>query len=134
MLSYIKSQQQPSNKYMERQRQTGEAVKAPPTKSVLIIKKSDDENQCGQNNSITEDTIINNKIPVIKSYKTKSGDLTVVCESKDTRDKLRDLVSATNEDILTSLQEKRSAITIVGLSKEYKRKTFFRCYLSRMIT
>ena len=70
--------------------------------------------------------MMNNKIPVIKSYKTKLGHLTVVCESKDTLDKLKDLVSATNEDIiLTTPQEKPSAITIVGLSKEYKKEEIF---------
>ena len=45
-------------------------------------------------------------------------------------DKLKDLVSATNEDIIltTPQEEKRSAITIVGLSKEYKKEEIFATY------
>ena len=52
----------------------------------------------------------------------KTGDLKVVCESKDIRNKLKNLVTAANQDIeLTAPVEKRSKITIVGLQNEYKK-------------
>ena len=52
----------------------------------------------------------------------KTGDLKVVCESKDIRDKLKNRVTDANQDIeLTAPVEKRSKITIVGRKNEYKK-------------
>ena len=104
-----------------------EAIKAPPSKSVLIIKDCGDQNKRIQNRTIIEDTILKNKISVTKSYETKSGDLSVVCESQNTRDKLKNLVSsATDDDIkFITPQEKRSSVTIVGLTKEYKKEEIY---------
>ena len=100
-----------------------ETVKAPPLESVLIVKKNQDVNQHNKDHATIENTILDNKIPVIKSYQMKTGDLKVVCESKDIRDKLKNLVTATNQNIeLTTPVEKRSKITIVGLKKEYKKE------------
>ena len=85
-----------------------ETVKAPPLKSVLIVKKKQDGNQHNKDHATIGNTILDNKIPVIKSYQLKTGDLKVVCESKDIRGKLKNLVTAANQDIeLTAPVEKR---------------------------
>ena len=99
------------------------AVKAPLPKSVLVIKKAEEEEKNSENLNFIENALISNNIPVTKSFKNKTGDLLVVCESKDTRDQIKNLVSTTNHDIIcSSPQEKRSSITIVGLPKEYKKE------------
>ena len=66
---------------------------------------------------------MSNNIPVVKSYRNKSGDLLVVCESKDTREQIKNLVLDKNENIVFNTpEEKRPSITIVGLPKEYKKE------------
>ena len=102
-----------------------ETIKAPPLKSLLVMKKSDDDGKSIQNHETLENAIISNNIPIVKSFETKTGDLTVVCESKLTRDQLKDLASATNDDIVfITPEEKRLSITIVGLPKEYTKEEF----------
>ena len=72
-----------------------EAVKAPLPKSVLVIKRAEEEERNVQNHNFIENTLMNHNIPVTKSFKSKSGHLLVVCESKDARDQINDLVSTT---------------------------------------
>ena len=98
-------------------------IKAPPPKSVLVIKKDEDHilNEDKQNK--VEKTIRDNNISVSKSYQNKEGDTIVVCDDKDNRDKLKNLVSTSNEEItLNAPKEKRSSITIVGLRQEYSKE------------
>ena len=65
---------------------------------------------------------MDNNIPVSKSYKSKSGDLFVVYNTKDTRDELKDIVFSANNDIEMDVPtEKRPSISIVGLAKEYDK-------------
>ena len=100
-----------------------ESIKAPLEKSVLNIKKADDQETCLENQNIIESTIVSNNIPVIESFKNKSGDLMVICESEDSRKTLKDLVSSTNEEIIMNTpSELRPSITIVGLSKDYTKE------------
>ena len=102
------------------------AAKAPLPKSVLVIKRAEEEDRNVQNHNFIENTLMNHNIPVTKSFKSKSGDLLVVCESKDARDQIKDLVSTTNQDIkFATPQEMRSSISIVGLSKEYNKDEVF---------
>ena len=86
-----------------------ETVKAPPSKSVLVVKRSGEE-ETTENQSIVENTITNNNISVIESYKNKLGDVMVVCESKDTHDEWK----ISNEEIATKFNTQ----SIVGLPKE----------------
>ena len=96
-------------------------VKAPP--SLLIIRNVDDVERNNQNQMQVENAIMNNNISVSRSYKNKTGDLVVVCESKDIRDELKTVIASMNQEIpMNSLAEKRPSITIVGLPKDYKKE------------
>ena len=100
-----------------------ETIKAPPPKSVLVVKKVDDQEKCVENQNIVESAVMNHNISVVESYKNKSGDLMVVCETENTRDELKNLVTSCNDDIVMNTpREIRPAITIVGLPKEYKKE------------
>ena len=68
-----------------------EKIKAPPTKSVLVVKKAYDHEKCVENQSVVEAAIMNNNIPVVESFQNKAGDLMIVCESEDTRSELKNI-------------------------------------------
>ncbi len=98
------------------------AVKAPPSKSVLVVKNTNDTEKDNTNYSKVESVIMDNNLAVSQSYKNRSGDLVVICDTESSRNQLKDLVSSTNDDIIMNApSEKRSSITIVGLPKEYNK-------------
>ena len=100
-----------------------ETIKAPPAKSVLVVKKVEDQEKSVENQSIVETAIMNHNISVVESYKNRSGDLMVVCETEDTRNELKNLVTSCSDDIVMNTpREIRPAITIVGLPREYKKE------------
>ena len=98
-----------------------ETIKVPRPTSVLVVKKVDDEEKRAENQNVIETAIMDNNIPVVESYKNKSGDLFIVCESEDMRNELKSIVTSSIEDIVVNTpREKRHSITIVGLTKEYQ--------------
>ena len=80
-------------------------VKAPSPKAVLVISKSPDERVNAENQIVVEKTAVDSQIPLRETYTTKAGDRVLVCKSKEERDKLKDLVHTTNEDILMNSPE-----------------------------
>ena len=95
-------------------------VKAPPTKAVLVISNTPDLQLNTENQNIVEKTVIDNQISLSETYKNKSGDLVLVCDSTEARDELKNLVHSAKEDILMNTPKvKLSYITIVGLSRDY---------------
>ena len=100
-----------------------ETIKVPPPTSVLVLKKVDNEEKRVENQNAIETAIMDNNITVVESYQNKAGDLTIVCESADTRDELRRIVTLGNEEIVVNTpREIRHSITIVGLPKEYQEE------------
>lgn len=98
-------------------------VKAPPSKSVLIIKKTENIETDNANKENIENTIMTNNIPVSKSFKNRTGDLVLVCESTDSRDELKNLVASANDQIVMNTPSvKRPSVSIVGLPREYKKE------------
>ena len=98
-------------------------VKAPPQNSVLVIKKSITNEQNVEIQDQVQQIMIQNNIPVTQSFMNKSGDMVMVCETQDDRDKMKNLMSNSNEEIVMNAPaEKRPAITIVGLKKEHGRE------------
>ena len=64
---------------------------------------------------------MDNDIPLAETYENKSGDLVIVCESKDARDKLKAAVENKKQDIvMNSPKSRKKPITIVGLPKAVK--------------
>ena len=99
------------------------SVKAKPAESILVINKDDDVNIDKTNTTMVENSIIEGKISVQKSYKNKNGNLVVVCDSVQSRDQLKTHVSASNENIeMKTPKEKRPVISIVGFSKNYEHQ------------
>jgi hypothetical protein len=99
-------------------------VKAPPEAAVLVLKSSQTAEQNKEIRDIVQQTVVQNKIPVTQSYTNKiSGDTVMFCETVDDRDKLKNLVSHTdNEIIMNTPAAKRPSITIVGLKSEYGKE------------
>ena len=89
---------------------------------MLVIKNGDIEGKQANREEV-EKVIMDHNIPVTQSYQNKVGDYVVVCDTKDKRDELKDLVSSTNQEVvLRTPAEKRHSITIVGLSKQYEKE------------
>lgn len=97
-----------------------ETVKAPPAPSVLVVGKTNEEDKDQKNMEVVEKVIMENNIGLQKSYKNKSGELVIVCNSKESRDNLSNIVDSIDESIPTkSPNGKRPTIAVVGLYKEY---------------
>ena len=97
-----------------------ETVKAPPAPSVLVVGKTNEQDKDQKNLEVVEKVIMENDIGLKKSYKNKSGELVIVCESKETRDNLSNIVESIDKKIPTkSPNGKRPTIAIVGQYKEY---------------
>ena len=96
-------------------------VKAKPSESVLVINKANNPDVDKTNAIVVENSVIESKIPVSKSYNDKSGNLVVVCDSAESRDRLKTQVSAVNKNIeMKAPSERCPAVSIVGLSKSYE--------------
>ena len=86
-----------------------------------MIKNSEDTLLNDSNQRKVERAIMDNNIHVSQSYKNKSGDLVIECDSEDTRDELKNIVASADQEIeMNAPSEKKLSITIVGLPKEYK--------------
>ena len=90
------------------------SVKAKPAESVLVLNKAADST-CDKNNfDLVENTVVESQIPVTKSYKDKSGNHVVICDSVQSRDALKEQVSALNNNIeMKTPKEKRPIIPLV---------------------
>ena len=98
-------------------------VKAKPAESVLIINKSPDSEIDKTNKVLVENTVIENKIPVKKSFKSLNGNLVVVCDSAESRETLKNQVTAANRGIeMRTPNEIRPVVSIVGLTKSYGKE------------
>lgn len=66
-------------------------------------------------------SIVDNHVPLKKSFIKKAGELVLVCESSEKRDESKSLVQSVKEEIkMNSPKIKKKSITIVGLSHEYR--------------
>lgn len=99
-------------------------------KSKLVIKNN--EQRSKENQTIVEKAIMENDIPVVHSSKKESGDIAVVCESKEKRDELKNIVTSTNKDIVVeSPKEFMPAVTIVGLPQKYTEEEIIRLLVTQ---
>ena len=104
-----------------------EIVKAPPQQSTLILKSYASATQNNEIQDKVQQTIVDNNIPVTKSFTNKTGDTVMICETKEDRDKLKNLVSRADEEIvMTAPGEIRHSITIVGFRREYEKDEIIR--------
>ena len=98
-------------------------VKAKPAESVLIINKSLDSETDRANKEMVESAVIENRIPIKKSFKSMNGNLVVVCESAESRDALKTQLATVDANMeMRSPSENKSVISIVGLTKNYKKE------------
>ena len=94
-----------------------ESTKVPPAEPMLVMKDSVEASET------VEKAILENGISVTKSFKSNSGELVLVCENKDSCDKLQNIISNTTENIVTKqMNRKKPSITIVGLRKKYEKE------------
>ena len=93
-----------------------ESTKVAPSESMLQLNDSQEMK------ASVERAIIDNNISVTKSFKDKTGDLIVVCDSSDSRDELQRIIQSNSENAtMKPVTKKKPSITIVGLSKEYSK-------------
>ena len=94
------------------------STKAAPAESMLIINNVSQLDQ-----DSLEKAIVDNEIPVTKSYKNNSGELVLGCDTPESRKKLKDIIASTVENIqMKEVTKKKLSITIVGIRKEYKKE------------
>ena len=94
-------------------------VKAPEPKAVLVINKEANMQKNLETRNVIEKIVMDNDIPLAETHQTQHGNMVLVCESKEARDELKDLVQTANHEIsMTSPSTKEIPITIVGLPKE----------------
>ena len=92
------------------------SIKFPTAKPLLVVS-----NAQASSGSI-EKAIVDNSIPVTKSYTNASGDLVLECDSSDTREKLKTVVESTSETLQLKMSTgKKPSITIVGLTLQYSK-------------
>ena len=98
-------------------------VIAKPAESTLVINKATDDAVDKSNTDIIENMVIENKIPIKRSFKDKNGNLHVVCTSVESRDELKTQVTASNNNIeMKTPTENRPVVSIVGLTKQYEKE------------
>ena len=98
-------------------------VKAPPVPSIVVLEKTEDINKDKENIELIEKIIMDHDIPLQASYRNQNGELTLLCDSKESRDSLINIVNNSGENIPTkSPVGKLPSITIVGLPKEYSKE------------
>ena len=71
-----------------------ESTKVAPAEPMLVINNTQD-----LNNESVEKAIVDNSIPVTKSFKNNAGDLFLVCDTPDSCDKLKDIIASITENI-----------------------------------
>ena len=99
------------------------SVRAKPAESVLVVNKALDPGVDKTNTNLVENMVIESRIPVKRSFTNKNGNLVVVCDSEESRNELKEKVSASNNDIeMRTPKENRPVISIVGLSKNYEKE------------
>ena len=102
-------------------------VKAPEPKAVLVINKTPDHQTNEETREIVEQVVTNNNVSLRNSHTNNDGDLVIVCESKEARDELKDLVHEADESIkMNSPSVKLNTITLVGLQKAYDKEEVIR--------
>ena len=120
VLSGSKNTQNQSNIWNDAEKLA--TIKA-PVESVLIINKTSDDDTDRTNKEIVENVVIGSKIPVKKSFKSMNGNLVVVCDSVESRNELKEHVSAASGAIeMRSPNENKSTVSIVGLMKNYTKE------------
>ena len=93
-------------------------TKVPPAKPVLLVNNIQESN-----NESIEKVIIDNGIPVTKSYKNNSGDLVLICDTADSRERLKTAIASSSETVqMKTVGSKKPSITIVGLSQQYTKE------------
>ena len=98
-------------------------VRAPPQNSVLVVRSSPTTQQNNEIQDKVQQTMVQNNILVTQSFTNKAGDTVIVCETVDDRDKLKNLVSNSDKEIVMNAPaQKRPSITIVGLKREYEKE------------
>ena len=65
-------------------------MKAPPSQPMLIVNKSQDTDN-GTTFINVDKTIVDHAIPVTKTFKNNNGDLVLICDTLDSREKLNNL-------------------------------------------
>ena len=105
-----------------------EKVRAPEPKARLIISKDTDERKNKEARKVIEKVLIENEISLAETHQNKDGDLVLICDSKDAREELKQLVqTASQEIVMSSPNTKLDAITIVGLLSEYGKEEVVKC-------
>ena len=67
--------------------------------------------------------IVDDSIPVAKSFKNSTGGLVLVCANINSREKLKDIISEKDENLrMKSIVKKKLNITIVGLRECYTKE------------
>ena len=92
-----------------------EIKKARVSKSALVIPKSN------VNISILEKTIVDSKVQISKTFKNKSGETIIVCDSSSSRDKLSNdiTVNLPNVGIIKKAGTMLPTVAIVGFSSTF---------------
>ena len=98
-------------------------VKAPEPKAVLVINKTSNPHTNEETHDLVEKVITDNAVSLKNSRTNKDGDLVIVCESKEARDELKNLVHEADKNIrMNSPNVKLNTITLVGLQKAYEKE------------
>ena len=94
-------------------------TKVAPAKPMLVVNNFDEDS----NNETIEKVIVDNSIPVTKSYKNNAGDLVLVCDTQESREKLKSAIASSHNTVqMRSALSKKPSITIVGLSRQYTKE------------
>ena len=99
------------------------AMKAPPSPSVLVVKKGGNADEYKKHIDTVQKAIMDNNIAMQHTYKNKEDEIVIVCDSKESRDNLKNILQNTDNNIATKAPKGiRPTVSIVGLPMEYPKE------------
>ena len=99
------------------------SIKELPSEPVLVISKAIDDQAEKLNMDAIEKVVIEHQKCVKKSFKNKNGNLVMVCNSEDMREKMKTEITGIVDDAQIRIPKERNvAVSIVGLSRLYEKQ------------
>ena len=93
-------------------------------KNLIVVKKTSEET-FSDTKRIIEDIVVKNNIAMKNAFKSKKGDMVLVCDTPVDSDKLQSLVQTADQDLdCHRLFPKMKSISIVGMPEECTTEEF----------
>ena len=119
------------NQNIPKEQSLNKAKEATKSNSVLIIQNDSMEEE-KHTRKVVEEIVIKNKVTLKNSYTNKSGNTVLICDTPETCNGLKSLVSSVKENVKLDVPSiKRSVVSIVGFEREYSSDELLQLFLDQ---